>query len=46
MPAFGETLSPEQIRAVNIYLKTLWTAEQREFQSEESRNQPFPQRMP
>ena len=46
MPAFGDVLSPEQIRAVITYLKTLWTAEQREFQSEESRNQPFPQRMP
>jgi mono/diheme cytochrome c family protein len=41
MPAFAETLSPEQIRAVIIYLKTLWTPEQRDFQSEESRNQPF-----
>ena len=46
MPAFAETLSAEQIRAVVIYLKTLWTPEQRDFQSEESRNQPFPHRMP
>ncbi len=45
MPAFGDVLSPEQIRAVITYLKTLWTPEQRRFQSQESRNQPFP-RMP
>lgn len=42
MPAFGDTLAPEQIRAVIIYLKTLWTPEQREFQDEESRGHPFP----
>src|SRR5882672_6138155 len=42
MPAFGEALSPEQIRAVITYLKTLWTPEQRGYQSEESRDQPFP----
>ena len=46
MPAFGEALSPEQIRTVILYLKTLWTSEQRDFQSEESRNQPFPHRTP
>ena len=46
MPAFSEALSPEQIRAVILYLKTLWTSEQRDFQSEESRNQPFPHRTP
>jgi mono/diheme cytochrome c family protein len=46
MPAFGDVLSPEQIRAVITYLKTLWTPEQRGFQLEESRNQPFPHEMP
>ncbi len=46
MPAFSEALSPEQIRAVILYLKTLWTSAQRDFQSEESRNQPSPRRMP
>jgi mono/diheme cytochrome c family protein len=46
MPAFGDVLSPEQIRAVIMYLKMLWTAEQRRFQSEESRNQPFPHQLP
>jgi len=42
MPAFKDALTPEQIRDVITYLKTLWTAEQREFQSEESRGHPFP----
>ncbi len=45
MPAFGDVLSAEQIRAVITYLKTLWTPEQRGFQVEESRNQPFPHQM-
>ena len=40
MPPFGDVLSPQQIRAVIGYLKTLWTPEQRAFQSEESREQP------
>jgi mono/diheme cytochrome c family protein len=42
MPAFIEELSPEQIRAVITYLKTLWTPEQRQFQLEESQGRPFP----
>ena len=42
MPAFGSVLSPGQIRAVISYLKTLWTPEQTEFQSEESKDHPFP----
>ena len=46
MPAFGDALSAEQIRAVITYLKTLWTPEQRGYQSEESRNQPFPHQTP
>src|SRR5258708_26701034 len=45
MPGFGDALSAEQIRAVITYLKTLWTPEQRDYQSEESRNQPFPPQM-
>ena len=36
MPAFGDQLSPGQIRAVITYLKTFWTAEQRQFQREET----------
>jgi len=42
MPAFGSVLSPDQIRTVISYLKTLWTPEQTEFQSEESKGHPFP----
>jgi len=42
MPGFAGILSPEEVRAVITYLKTLWTPEQRRFQREESRNQPFP----
>jgi mono/diheme cytochrome c family protein len=45
MPAFEGVLSPEQIRAVLTYLKTLWTPEERQFQVEESRNQAFPHQM-
>ena len=45
MPAFGAGLSPHEIRAVITYLKTLWTPEQRRFQSEESRDQAFPPAM-
>lgn len=42
MPAFGQSLSPAEIRAVIDYLKTLWTPEQRRFQERESRHMPFP----
>ena len=42
MPGFSGILSPREVRAVITYLKTLWTPEQRRFQREESRNQPFP----
>ena len=42
MPASGDALSPQQIRAVITYLKTLWTPEQRQFQAEESQGHPFP----
>ncbi len=42
MPAFGQTLTPQQIRDVVQYLKTLWTPQQRAFQQEESRKAPFP----
>jgi len=46
MPAFDAEISPEQIRAVIGYLKTLWTPEQRQFQLQESRDHPTPRRMP
>ena len=39
MPAFEHVLSPDQIRAVIAYLKSLWTPEQRGFQEEENRGQ-------
>jgi len=42
MPAFQDVLTPEQIRAVITYLKTLWTPEERRFQSEESQDHPVP----
>ncbi|HVB78741.1 MAG TPA: cytochrome c [Candidatus Binataceae bacterium] len=42
MPAFGGKLSPQQIRAIIGYLKTLWTPAQRRFQLGESRREPFP----
>jgi mono/diheme cytochrome c family protein len=46
MPAFSDALTPEQIHAVIGYLKTLWTPEQRKFQSEESRDHPSAYQMP
>ena len=42
MPAFRGVLSPREVRAVITYLKTLWTEEQRIFQWDESRDEPFP----
>lgn len=42
MPAFGQTLSPAEIRAVIEYLNTLWTPEQRRFQRGESARNPYP----
>ena len=40
MPAFGETLSDEEIGAVLAYIKTLWTDEQREIQQDVTNRQP------
>jgi len=42
MPAFGQILSPAEIRAVIDYLETLWSPEQLRFQIEESRKASFP----
>ncbi|MDN3519066.1 c-type cytochrome [Aquisalimonas lutea] len=39
MPSFEAVLSPQEIRAVIMYLKTLWTPEQRQFQWEETQEQ-------
>jgi mono/diheme cytochrome c family protein len=42
MPAFGDQLSDEEIRAVITYLKTLWGPREREFQERASEVDPFP----
>ncbi len=42
MPAFGQTLSPGEVRDVIAYLKTMWAPEQRKFQIEESEHAPLP----
>ena len=42
MPAFGNNLSPGEIREVVEYLKTLWTPAQRRTQRQESKKEPFP----
>lgn len=42
MPAFQDTLSDEEVRAVINYIKTFWTAEEREFQANGSAGDPFP----
>lgn len=42
MPAFGDTLTPEETRAVITYLKTWWTPEQRDAQWRASHKDPFP----
>ena len=42
MPPFGKALSPQQIHAVIAYFKTLWTPEERAFQSQETDDQPAP----
>ncbi|MSQ11651.1 MAG: cytochrome c [Dehalococcoidia bacterium] len=42
MPAFGDLLSPEETRAVIIFLKTMWGPEERAAQAEASIQDPFP----
>lgn len=37
MPAFGDELTDDEIKAVIDYLKTLWTDDQRQYQARESR---------
>lgn len=44
MPAFGNDLSARELRAVITYMKTWWTREQRQFQWQESQDEPFPQK--
>lgn len=38
MPAFGETLSDPEIRAILAYIKSTWPEQQREYQAEITRN--------
>jgi mono/diheme cytochrome c family protein len=42
MPAFGEALTDEEIRAVIAYLKSQWGDEERAFQSQVSVGDPLP----
>lgn len=42
MPAWGDVLTDDEIRAVITYLKTLWGPDERAFQAERSEQQPFP----
>lgn len=42
MPAFGDRLSDEEIRAVIEFMRTWWGPEERAFQEEVTRNDPFP----
>jgi mono/diheme cytochrome c family protein len=42
MPAFEGTLRDDEIKAVILYLRTLWGPQEREFQGEVSKQDPFP----
>jgi mono/diheme cytochrome c family protein len=42
MPAWGDRLSDAEIRAVLVYLKTLWGTEERRLQAEASTSDPLP----
>lgn len=42
MPAWGDRLSSDEIRAVITYLKTLWGPRERTLQAEASESDPFP----
>jgi mono/diheme cytochrome c family protein len=42
MPAFEGKLGDDEIKAVIIYLKTLWGPSERQFQAEVSKQDPFP----
>jgi len=42
MPALGDRLSPEEMRAVISYLKSLWGPKERSFQAQVSLEDPFP----
>jgi mono/diheme cytochrome c family protein len=38
MPAFEQTLTPKEIESVIVFLNSLWTPEQRQFQLQQSRS--------
>lgn len=42
MPAFGDRLSSEDIKAVIAHFKSLWGPDERSFQEEVSQRDPFP----
>lgn len=42
MPAFEGVLKDSEIKAVILYLKTLWGPEERQFQAEQSARDPLP----
>jgi mono/diheme cytochrome c family protein len=42
MPPFEDRLSDDEVRAVITYFKSLWSAEHRRFQEQESRRPPLP----
>lgn len=42
MPAFGDRLTDQEIVAVLAYVKSLWGPNERAFQTERSRDDPFP----
>lgn len=42
MPAFGDQLTSDEIKAVVTYFKSLWGPEERSFQTEVSQRDPFP----
>lgn len=44
MPAFGDSLSDAEIRAVITYFKSLWSQESRRFQWQVTQQQPLPTR--
>lgn len=42
MPPFKDRLSDQEIKAVITYFKSLWTPEQRQYQWEQSQDDPLP----
>ncbi len=42
MPAFGDFMSPDEIKSVITYIKTFWGPEERSSQAKVSQSAPFP----